>query len=871
MLSPFIKISSLRKGDYVCNIYNNDGEFLNPVTEYITSCLVKKGKVLYISSQYSKNILIKNFQKFSKPPNKLNINYAIAAGSIEFIEIASFKSDSKSCAVKFNEIINNKIKSAVTAGFDEISLIGEMSWILNCSCKDDFYFYKESEIKKFFSNGLSSAFFCYDRNLFKSEFILKLLECFPLVMVKSEIFENIFYIPFNNDKVKDVSALVDYKLDRLFFFKKSKRRLINSESRLKLALEAANEAIWDWDIVNNKLYWNNNYYKMLGYDSSDMQASIESLERLLTPEDVEINKKKLEDYLKNFDKKLYESEMRLKIKNGGYKWILVKGSVVKTDNNGRALRMIGTHVDIDNQKELEKKYSLLFNKMIDGFALHEIICDETGKPIDYRFIEVNPAFEALTGLKYKEIAGKRVLEVLPETESYWIDIYGKIALEGGSVRFDNYSAALDKHFEVIAFSPEKRKFAVIFVDITERKRIEKELIAARKKAEEASAAKSIFLANMSHEIRTPMNGVMGFASLLASSGLNGQQMEFLDFIKLSAGHLLEIINDILDFSKIEAGRLKLSSEKFDICALIENTINLLTIQSERKNLKFFYSIDLNIDYLLIGDPVRIKQIIINLLSNAIKFTEKGFIKISVTEIRRSDDSALLKISVEDSGIGISEEKLGCIFESFNQLDSSFNKKYAGAGLGLAIVKSLVELMGGSVNVKSQIGRGTTFELLIKFKIGCREASLYQVDIVNKNEKPFQINKDIKILLVEDDHVSRELIKALLKRKNIASPDIAVNGVEAAKIFESVKYDLIMMDIQIPGIDGLQLIKLIKSSNPEYLNYSTPIIAITAYAQKGDREKIIGAGADEYLSKPINDKDFTEVLNKIFAHLNIIKV
>ncbi len=848
----------MNEGDHVCHLYTNDGEFLCAAVDFIVAGLVKKKKIFYVSPQYSKNLIIENLKMAY---SGIDVERAVKKGVIEFIDPLFIFSENKKRNAGFSCWLDEKIKESIAEGYKGVAIVNEMSWFLNYSNKSDILLLKESQECKGFRDK-SAGLYCFNQNIFKSEVILRFIDSYPLVMIKNEICENIFYTGETENKLNNADSLLDYKLDKIISLKKNQRRLKTSESRLKLALEAANEAVWDWDIINDRLYWNRNYYIMLGYEPDEIEASFVNWESLIAEQDLPEAKGKVKEHLNN-PEKLYEAEMRMKTKDGGVKWILAKGCVVETTNDGRPARMIGTHVDITNQKELEKKYSLIFNKMLDGFALHEIICDPDGKPVDYRFIEVNPAFEMLTGLKHENIAGKRVLEMLPMTERYWIETYGRVALTGESIRFDNYSAEIDKHFEVVAFSPEKGKFAVIFVDITERKKIEKELIKAKVKAEEASAAKSLFLANMSHEIRTPMNGVIGFTSLLASTSLDERQKEFIDFIKVSAGHLLEIINDILDFSKIEAGKLKLSREKFNINSVIENTINLLSIQSERKGIKISHFIDSKINYLLMGDPIRVKQIVTNLLSNAIKFTDKGSINITVTECERTDNRVLLSIAVKDTGIGIPAEKLEKIFESFNQLDSSFTKKYAGAGLGLAIVKSLAELMGGCVEVKSEIGRGTTFDVKIKFEIAAPEIlETHKTPVIKLGSE--SVEKSAKILLVEDDHVSRELIKALLKKNKISGLNIAANGAEALELLGSVKYDLIFMDIQIPQIDGLQIIKIVKSSSEEHINFITPIIAITAYAQKSDRDNFLNAGADCYMPKPINEKDFSALLNKYLA-------
>ncbi len=852
----FSNSNVIKEGSHILHIYDNDGDYYSAVIGFILHGLKNNNKIIYILSEHSKNDIFRKVNKFAGRDSNFP---HFQSGTIDFIDSKIiFDETNLSDHEYYHNFLTGKNETAKKEGYQGISVINEMSWITNYPDKINDFACVRAADNDFYSQNLISVLCCFNKKLICPEHILKFMDLHPFLIVDNELHRNVYYIPY---AFNCGDALLNFKINKIAEHKKDHGRLKKSESRLKLALEAANESVWDWDIKNDKLYWNANYYKMLGYEPFEIESSFLNWESLVYPEDAPAAKSKITEHF-NDPSKLYEMQMRMKKKDGGFVWILAKGCVIEYDNDGKPSRMIGTHVDITNQKELEKKYSLLFSKMLDGFALHEVICDNSGKAVDYKFIEVNPAFENLTGLKRETIVGKTVLEVMPDTEPYWIENYGKVALTGESLRFENYSVELDKYFEVVAFCPEYGKFAVLFMDITGRKNIEKELIKSRQKAEEANTAKSLFLANMSHEIRTPMNGIIGFSNLLESTQLDERQSEFLDFIKISANHLLEIINDILDFSKIEAGKLKLVYGKFNIRQLIESTVNLLSVQSEQKKLKISVRIDEKINYDLMGDALRIRQIIANLLSNAIKFTDEGFIKIGVEEIEKTVHKSKLKISVKDSGIGIPENKIDDIFESFNQLDNSFTKKYAGTGLGLAIVKSLIDLMGGEISVKSEPGHGTSFDIIISFDI----SGSLETPIRAAEEKQAFIcpAADIKILLVEDDHISRELIKILLKKNKINKIDAASNGNDAVELLANNKYDLVLMDIQIPHIDGLQIIKMVKTDGSGHKNYFTPIIAITAYALKGDREKFIEAGACEYLSKPLSEKDFFSTIDKFFT-------
>ncbi|EKD69723.1 MAG: histidine kinase [uncultured bacterium] len=374
-------------------------------------------------------------------------------------------------------------------------------------------------------------------------------------------------------------------------------------------------------------------------------------------------------------------------------------------------------------------------------------------------------------------------------------------------------------------------------------------------ARDASAAKSRFMANMSHELRTPMNGIMGFASLLSMSGLNAGQHELNNMVQASSEHLLHIINDILDFSKIESGRLKIDKTPFVLLQTMKATIDTLagTNKNNDVNIVFMHSSDIGFESSYLGDPVRIEQILSNLVTNALKFTRKGSVEVNVRETAAADNISTIIITVMDTGIGISPDRLGEIFESFHQLDESYTKKYGGTGLGLSIVKNLTEMMGGKISVKSVPGQGSVFSVEIPFE-KCPAAA---GEGLQSKARPVidQFEPPVNILLVEDDVISQSLMQSLAEYFNWKLR-IACSGIEGFKAYQEGNYDIILMDVQLPELSGYEVTKIIRNYE-SHTGIRIPIIAVTAYAMAGDREKFIGAGADEFISKPFAKEELYE--------------
>ncbi len=381
---------------------------------------------------------------------------------------------------------------------------------------------------------------------------------------------------------------------------------------------------------------------------------------------------------------------------------------------------------------------------------------------------------------------------------------------------------------------------------------------ANKKLREAEGMKNLFLANMSHEIRTPMNAIIGFTELLNKTKLDSKQKEFISSIEESGQNLLGIINDILDFSKIEAGMIKFENVPFSIRGLIDSVHRLLENKAEVKNINFVTHCDNKISELITGDPTRLTQVLVNLISNGIKFTEKGFVKLEVRMKEEDENYETIEFKVSDSGIGISGKKKETIFERFIQASSDTTRQYGGTGLGLSIVKNLVELQGGKITVDSKEKKGSVFTVTMPFRKLASE-QLQQYIPGYADEKSTDL-RGVRILLVEDNKMNQRLAFEILSGFGVIT-DMAENGRIAVEKFQKQTYDLILMDMQMQEMDGYKATKIIRTE----LKNRVPIIAMTAHALVGEKEKCLASGMNDYISKPFRT---SELYEKIRSQLQL---
>ena len=548
--------------------------------------------------------------------------------------------------------------------------------------------------------------------------------------------------------------------------------------------------------------------------------------------------------------------------------MMVVGIIVVVLQVAIVFFILNTGSEQAQEKTQSDKYRKLFKNLPIGFAQAKIIIDPAGDVIGYQLEDANNTFGSYFNLDREEFVGKVLgdshIEVLQDINA-WFKAYNTSGTkEGDLMDVEITMEKLGKVFNTVMYKSEADYINMVVIDVTEQKETEAKLSRAITDANAAYKTQAEFLANMSHEIRTPINGILGMIQLtLMADDLQADYRDNLITAKNCADNLLRLINDILDISKLEAGKYKIKEEICDIKSAIEETVAAHVPSADGKNISLDLSFGNNMPKLVRADGQRIQQVLNCMLSNAIKFTSDGGVRVKIAALDDTDEMIRLRIAVADTGIGISDSDMSKLFVRFSQVDGSDTRKYGGSGLGLVISKQITELMNGTISVQSKEGIGSTFIAEIPVKV-VKAAEVEAEEIKKEDPAVYSINnangKNARILVAEDEPVNQQVIGKLLGMAGF-SYDIAENGEKAVELYKEKTYDAALFDVQMPVMDGIAATKEIRKIEQENRKPRLPIIAVTARAMFGDKERIMQNQLDDYIAKPYNLNTVVDTLNK----------
>lgn len=664
--------------------------------------------------------------------------------------------------------------------------------------------------------------------------------------------------------------------------KDAEQALLESEERYRLAIEATRDAIWDLNLISGTVTWNENYSTQYGRPSNsdnswdwwidhihpnDRQRVLDCIRSAINGHDV-----------------VWICEYRFQKKDGTWADICDRAFIAR-DKSGKAWRVVGAMQDLTERKRYERALKIARLSAVNEKNRLEAVLETL--PVGMSILDANGGVIQNNAM-FDDIWSKPRPDVKDVSDyvnykAWWIDsglpvepdqwASARAVQKGETVvgqlmrieRFDGSQAFIMNSAAPVYDADGKiAGSAVAILDITDRIKTKEELHRAKAAAEAANEAKSQFLANVSHELRTPMNVILGMVELGLQKVENEVTKECLETAKESADLLLSLLNDLLDCAKIESGKLELDLEPFDLRRMMDQLTRGLTLRASEKGLAFSCRIFDDVPGLFIGDQMRLRQILFNLAGNAIKFTEWGEVQINVRVLEKDTKEANLEFTVRDTGIGISQKDIERIFKPFGQADASTSRRFGGTGLGLSICSSLVSRMDGKIWVESTLGQGSVFHFTIQLPLA--------KELPTKSEPVGMVDNGIivplHILLVEDNPGNQKLASYILHDRG-HTVECASSGLQAIEMVQKNDYDIILMDVQMPVMDGIEATAAIRAC--EKNNKRVPIVAMTAYAMKGDRERFIAADMDDYLSKPINVHELFSVVERLAAKKTVTGV
>jgi PAS domain S-box-containing protein len=644
--------------------------------------------------------------------------------------------------------------------------------------------------------------------------------------------------------------------------KRATEALAASEARYALVARAANDGLWDWDILQDAVYYSPRYLDILGVAPGELEPRIDAWTSRLHPDDAEAvirEHKRCADG----ESDIFIAEYRLRHADGDYRHVISRGGSLK-DATGRVVRLAGSLTDITRRKKDETALRESQDQLAKIFRNSLVGLTVTSRR-DGRVVDINEAGARMFGFDKAEIVGLTTVSLDvwkdPSQRQAFVEELnhaGQIVDRELEMLHRNGSTVVALVSAVPIQAYGESCILTVLVDITERKAMEQALRRSKEAAEAANRAKSEFLSTMSHEIRTPMNTILGMTSVLAEADLPAEQAQALQAIEIAGANLMGLLSDILDLSRIEAGGLIMEEKACDILGLARELVEMMRPDAARKDLAIAVDVQAALPARLFVSPDRLRQVLVNLLGNAVKFTEHGGIVLEVGREEHPETGPLLRLAVRDTGIGIAPEKREAIFERFTQINAASNRQFGGVGLGLAICRKLVDLMGGRLWVDSQPGQGSVFTLTLPLRpaptipTAPRAASRHVAPVARAT-----------VLLVEDSPSNAEVTRLMLNGTPFELA-WAPSGEAGLALLRERPFDIVLMDMEMPGLDGYQTTEALRRLETELGRARTPVVALTAHAFEDHRQKALAAGCDDFQVKPIAKSRLIEVLETWLA-------
>jgi PAS domain S-box-containing protein len=798
-----------------------------------------------IDDLLSKNISlpIQNFESFLEGSNSLDVdNYNLIKAikeTNEFIRLVIDTSPNFICVRDANGNIEliNKSFAEVLFGQDREKLKQvKVSDFYNKQEEKDFFNQTEKQVIEEQKEVITQENFTDPRG---EVIILKTMRK-PLVTDDGQV----YVLGISTDITEQVRA---------------RERLEHQEEQFRLLSENSRDIISLFDQNLKRLYVSPAAQGILGFSPDELLEK--QPKDLIHPEDLDFVLRSIKQFVIG-DHKGLRLQFRYLKKDGKYLW--VESNVEPVLGEDGQLEKIQTSTrDITVKKTAqealkvsEKKYKDLVNYSQAFIITHDL---------EGNFLSANPSYCKMIGVSEKQLLGENISRfTLEQNKKELVDYLELIQKEKFTEGvFEMLDIHQEKHYMIydsfLVEDPENKSYVICNAqDITDRVIAERELKEAKKIAEESINLNDKFLASMSHEIRTPMQGIMGIANLLNKTTLNETQQNYLEIIQQSSDYLLVIINEILDFSKIKEGKVEIERISFDVNEVVRSVYNMQELKAEESGLTFKAD-PIPVKTQLMGDPYRLKQVLLNLLNNAIKFTEKGSITLSSRIIEETPSQVTIEFSVNDTGVGIAKEDLDKVFEEFSQVSSDTTRNFGGTGLGLNICQRLITRQNGRIWVESEVGKGSSFKFILPFG---KDKENSKAAAEDECEIDYGCLGQLNVLFAEDNKVNVLLAQIYMSRWDFKM-DIAESGKEAVSLAEKNKYDIILMDIQMPLLDGIGATELIRKF-PDNTKARTPIIALTANALKNDADKFLNCGMDDYLSKPFTEEGLFLKIAKQFS-------